>query len=383
MASSVTTSLTDSLPGSVPKLDASGLNWAVFSIRFRDAVEPKGFWGHFDGTTPRPTASSPPTQAEHTAIEAWDKDERSARSLLTQKIPDSTLMRVHSKTTVRERWEAIVDEYTNKGTYAQTDLRNQFMDMKCEERGDVRVFLDSLRTKREELVTYGVLISADDYRSTIISSLPGYLSNFAANQLATAKLYSSTHTLDPDILIDAIVEEFDRKRRERARRSKAKGTNDVAFWAEDTSESEDSVPDLEVVSDSEDESAFGDSEDRDDDGVEGEGDWFSDVDEDSDSPWGCGWDTEELSGASGSDVDSLAGVDSDSVSARSMESDDFLEVLEAAVSEEANSISNSKADTEKGHSELYDSGCTKHITPYREELSNFIEIPPENIPCCK
>ena len=32
----------------------------------------------------------------------WDKNERSAKSLLTQKIPDSTLMRVHSKKTVKE-----------------------------------------------------------------------------------------------------------------------------------------------------------------------------------------------------------------------------------------------------------------------------------------
>ncbi|KAK0191835.1 hypothetical protein F5146DRAFT_894864, partial [Armillaria mellea] len=80
---------------------------------------------------------------------------------------------------------------------------------KCEEHGDMRVFLDSLRTKREELVTYGVHISEQDYWSTIISSLPVYLSNFAANQLASAKLYSRSHTLDPDIVIDAIVEEFD------------------------------------------------------------------------------------------------------------------------------------------------------------------------------
>ncbi|KAK0472225.1 hypothetical protein IW261DRAFT_1343709, partial [Armillaria novae-zelandiae] len=128
MASSVTTSLTDSLPGSVPKLDATGLNWAIFSICFRDAVEPKGFWGHFSGATPSPAVSSPPTQAELTAVEAWQKDERSARSLLTQKIPDSTLMRIHSKPTVQECWEAIVDEYTNKGAYAQTDLRNLFME---------------------------------------------------------------------------------------------------------------------------------------------------------------------------------------------------------------------------------------------------------------
>ena len=48
--STTTTSLSDSLPSSIPKLDASGLNWAIFAIHFQDAIEAKGFWSHFDGT---------------------------------------------------------------------------------------------------------------------------------------------------------------------------------------------------------------------------------------------------------------------------------------------------------------------------------------------
>ena len=52
--STTTTSLSDSLSSSVPKLESTGINWAIFSVRFQDAVEAKGFWGHFDGTTTRP-----------------------------------------------------------------------------------------------------------------------------------------------------------------------------------------------------------------------------------------------------------------------------------------------------------------------------------------
>ena len=79
----------------------------------------KGFWGHFDGTTLIPDLSTPPTEAE--------KEKRLTRSLLTQKLPDSTLMKVHMKTTVREWWEAVVREYTEKGAYAQTDMRAKFL----------------------------------------------------------------------------------------------------------------------------------------------------------------------------------------------------------------------------------------------------------------
>ena len=190
--STAPTSLSDTLPSSIPKLDASGLNWAIFAVRFQDAVEAKGFWGHFTGDKVRPadgdTPADPekPITAEELAIaqRQWDKDELSAKSLLTQKIPDSTLMRVHAKRTVRERWEAIVVEYTEKGAYAQTDLRKQFLESKCPNRSNVRTFLDDLRVKREELASVGVKISEDDYRSTVINSLPYSLANFASSQLA-------------------------------------------------------------------------------------------------------------------------------------------------------------------------------------------------------
>ena len=49
--STTTTSLSDSLSLSVPKLESTGMDWAIFSVCFQDAVEAKGFWGHFDGTT--------------------------------------------------------------------------------------------------------------------------------------------------------------------------------------------------------------------------------------------------------------------------------------------------------------------------------------------
>jgi len=76
-------------------------------------------------STPAMVATAKELAAQH----QWDKNERSAKSLLTQKIPDSTLMWIHLKKTVKEHWDAIVEEYTLKGAYVQTDLHQKFMDM--------------------------------------------------------------------------------------------------------------------------------------------------------------------------------------------------------------------------------------------------------------
>ena len=58
MSSVTTSSLSDTLPSTVPKLNAEGDNWAIFLVRFMDAVEAKGFWGHFDSTEPSPATTS-------------------------------------------------------------------------------------------------------------------------------------------------------------------------------------------------------------------------------------------------------------------------------------------------------------------------------------
>ena len=57
----------------------------------------------------------------------------------------------------------------------------------------------------------GVEIDKKDYRSTIISSLPIHLSNFASNQLAVARMYAPLKTIDPDALILLIAKEYDRQ----------------------------------------------------------------------------------------------------------------------------------------------------------------------------
>ena len=116
-------------------------------------------------------------------------------------------MRIHTKRTVIERWNSIVTEYTEKGAYAQTDLRQKFLELKCPAQGNVREFLDNLRVKKEELATVGVIIDDGDYCLTILSSLSTPLANFASMQLAAARMFSSEKTISPDVLISLINKE--------------------------------------------------------------------------------------------------------------------------------------------------------------------------------
>ena len=58
-------------------------------------------------------------------------------------------MRIWNKKTVKEWWDTITSEYTEKSTFAQTDLQMCFLELKCPDKGNVRQFLDELRMKWE------------------------------------------------------------------------------------------------------------------------------------------------------------------------------------------------------------------------------------------
>ena len=103
------------------------------------------------------------------------------------------------------------------------------------------------------------------------------------------------------------------------------------------------MPDLQPVSDSEDDV---------DDDVKGDDGWFSEVGEEFESDM----DTEEISGVDWSECSLLVDVVTDLGEA-------------AAHAEPAN------AANEITQFELIDSGCTSHITPHPNEMEHFIEIP--------
>ena len=88
-------------------------------------------------------------------------------------------------------------------------------------------------------------------------------------------------------------------------------------------------------------------------------DWFSEVDEKAESDWNM----EELSRVNGSECSSSINVDLDLVS--TSEPDEFA-------------VQIGVGNIDLPQAEIYDSSCSKHLTPYHDALKNFVEIPPKS-----
>src|SRR6202522_4010649 len=439
MSSITSSSLSDTLPSTVPKLDAEGDNWAIFYVRFMDAVEAKGFWGHFDGTSTLPVTTSESSDADIAAKNQWEKDKRSAKTLLTQRLPDSTVMEIHSKKSVKERWEAVVKEYTVKGAYAQTDMRAKFLQSRCLERGNARDFLRKLRLKREELAQVGVKISDEDYLSTIISSLPDALSNFASMQMSWT-FQQTQQSMDANTLMTMLLQEAERQdlRAQKRKQSTGKGKEDekdealavstekpkgkrdmskITCWncgdlghfsskCVKEKKSREGKPALTPNPKKEGTSAAAVEDSSDDEGAwiaeevdSGGVDWFHEVLSDAEGN-GMDWFEEEAAAVRDAHVlleDDLPALmelsDSEDESGGDEEepSWEVEEVmLEKLVRPEEERDVEDLLDTSgvallvaesgqaAGTAELYDSGCTNHISPYRNRFENFQTIIPRH-----
>jgi hypothetical protein len=98
------------------------------------------------------------------------------------------------------------------------------MELKCPCGMNVRRWLTDLGTKREELVTSGIMITDTKYRFTILSSILEWLRTYAAAIQASASVKDLTFEIEPDVLTRMLSKEFDRV----SRQKEASGTHQRA-----------------------------------------------------------------------------------------------------------------------------------------------------------
>ena len=204
--------MSDPYANSVPHLEPNGSNWAIFSMRFQEAMEDNLKWSHFDGSATCPVLKDAknPTDGKNKSRLAWDQDKVMAHYLLSQRLPNSTAVHLKGLASAKEHWDKVKVEFSMKSQYAEADMLTSFSEMCCPCGGDVRSFLRSMHMKHEELVAVGVTMSDKEYQSAIIKSLPEEMSKFASGLLTLARVLTPSTSIDPNILINHISEEADR-----------------------------------------------------------------------------------------------------------------------------------------------------------------------------
>jgi hypothetical protein len=94
------------LPDSIPVLNTLGSNWQLFSTSFEKELRARRLWSHFDGSVERPC-----NPGAEVMKNLWEKSERNARYLLSERLCDSLCLKTGKLQTAAARWELLERSY--------------------------------------------------------------------------------------------------------------------------------------------------------------------------------------------------------------------------------------------------------------------------------
>ena len=184
-------------------------------------------WDYFNSskTRPIPKDSNNITDIEKGERKCWDREDVIAQCLLSQCLPIKTAMDMDEFPTAEEQWNTITACFTTKSVYTKADLHQAFLNMRCPKGGDVREYLTSLKMKRHELKAANVGVTDIKYERTILKGIPDTLAAYAAQSLSTLRLavkYTGK-PIDMSDVIDSVCEEADRIKQRRELKDHSQG----------------------------------------------------------------------------------------------------------------------------------------------------------------
>lgn len=160
----------------------------------------------------------------------WGRGEAIVKQLIASTIPDSLFMKVRNKGTAGEIWKSFAADFEQKLRSVSVNLRRRLQDERCGERGDVCAHFIKIRTMTEDLAAMGHIPDNDDLYAIVLSSLPQSYDNYTSAISATSTVLGRTLTAED--LMKAVEEEYDRRvlSTKGGRKDDAK---DAVFWAKD------------------------------------------------------------------------------------------------------------------------------------------------------
>jgi len=142
-------------------------------------------------------------------------------------IPDSLFMKIRTKGTARDIWEALQKDFQSKSRMVSVDLQRRLQQQHYAEKGDVRSHFDTLRLMREDLASMGHSPLEDDFYAILIGFLPPSYDPYISALNATSSVLGTF--LSPDDLMHTITDEYERWNLGRLSKRK----ENIAFAAED------------------------------------------------------------------------------------------------------------------------------------------------------
>ena len=362
---STTMSATDAIKLlKLPKLQDDGSNWITYRERIINTLTHKGLKRHVLGTARIPTETEiksdkvykkggvielTSTQIEEIEKETddFEQKEASVREVIYETIGQSLFLQIKNETSAAKVWTKLVSIMEKKGDLIQVSILAKMQNKLCLEDDDVRAHLATMSELKEQLEGMGAPMSDQSFAAIIRKSLPASYRSLLQTLSATARV--NEKILTSDQIIAAVHEEADEQK---VHKEADKAAENAAMVAAHTKRHAVKCTNCKRTGHKREDCFMKGG------GKEGQAPWDKKKDDQKDGK-------KEGKHTGKANVASTDDADNEDVSLAVTCCP--TEPLEALATYPANC------------SAIIDCGATRHFTPNRSDLINFVTIEPKDI----
>ncbi|OJT06880.1 Retrovirus-related Pol polyprotein from transposon TNT 1-94, partial [Trametes pubescens] len=149
-------------------------------------------------------------EAAETKIDEYEQKEFATCQQIYGTITDSLLLKVKDLLSASAVWSAVMKEHEGKSEMYASSVRTRLLNTRCSEGRDVREHFDTLVRLREELAGMGSPLPNAEFSAAIFQSLPESYGTLLTTLSTAARM--TGNLLSPGDIIFAVSEEFDRRK---------------------------------------------------------------------------------------------------------------------------------------------------------------------------
>ena len=144
-----------------------------------------------------------------TPQERWDSEEDFIKELISTSVPDHIFRRIKTKTNVHDVWTEITSVHQTRSKMITIDLDKQFQATKLGDTADPRIHFEKLEEMRERLASMGKSFTDEEFAAILLGSLPQSYEQTINALNATADVQQAG--IPPDRVIRLVNDEYDRR----------------------------------------------------------------------------------------------------------------------------------------------------------------------------
>jgi len=192
----------------IPKLEGDNSNWVMYRDRLVIAIEGRNLDAHLASATIT-AAYNKSGQNNQEEQDKWRTDNRQAKILILNSLPDVVFNKVKQHTSAKAVWDAVKIACGSRTNMAVVDMRAKLQTTVCHEKGNLRTHFNLLDNYRQKLAALGSEISDTDFASILQSSLPESYHSILGNIATVSESTNKAPT--PDIVTKFAFAEYERR----------------------------------------------------------------------------------------------------------------------------------------------------------------------------